>query len=169
MVLVAAAAVCALITFSVPVSGADKAPVKRVYVFTAEGTARQPTDEEKSRVDAVRELRDALAKKKELQVVDNRADADVIVEVMDREEQEGPEGGFGGKTITNMNNTIIRVRVSHASGGEPSELKGMGLGLGRADKDLVDRIVKWVQRDEPSPHKRGKDKPPSTVMTLPVA
>ena len=89
---------------------------------------------------------------------------------MQREEQAGPEGGFGGKTITNTDQTVIRVRVSHASGsGEPSELKGMGQGTwGRAAKDLADRVLKWVERDQPTPpHKRGKDMPPSTVMTLP--
>ncbi len=149
----------------------DTAPAVRVYVFTAEATSGQPSDEEKGLLDAVREVRDALAKKKELQIVNTRADADVLVEVMQREEEPGPEGGFGGKTVTNMDQTVIRVRVSHVSGGEPSELKGMGQGgWGRAAKDLSDRILKWVQRDQPTPpHKRGKDMPPSTVMTLPVA
>ena len=119
----------------------------------------------------MREVRDALAKKKELQVVNTRADADVLVEVMQREDQGGAEGGFGGKSITNMDQMIIRARVLHVSGGEPSELKGMGQGgWGRAAKDLADRILKWVQRDQPTPpHKRGKDIPPSTVITLPVA
>jgi hypothetical protein len=152
--------------------GGGTAPAVRVYVFTAEAASGEPSDEEKGRLDAVREVRDALAKKKELQIVNTRADADVLVEVMQREEEAGPQGGFGGKTITNMDQTVIRVRVSHASGsGEPSELKGMGQGTwGRAAKDLADRVLKWVQRDQPTPpHKRGKDMPPSTVMTLPVA
>ena len=170
--IIGVAAACMLVAFSASAGGADKepAPVTRVYVFTSEGASGQATDEEKGRLDALRELRDALAKRKELQVVNNRADAEVIVEVMDREEREGGEGGFGGRLITKMGDTIIRVRVSHASGGEPSELKGMGQGTwGRAAKDAADRIVKWVERDRPSPQKRGKDKPPSTVMTLPVA
>ena len=166
----AAVSVPPAVSISTPTGGEDKAPVKRVYVFTAEGTNGQATDEEKDRLDAVRELTNALAKRKEVQVVSNRADADVFVEVLEREEQKGPEGGFGGKAITKMGDMIIRARVSHAIGGEPSELKGIGQGTwGRAAKDLADRIVKWAQRDQPTPHKRGTDKPPSTVMTLPVA
>ena len=166
----AAAMVCGLVTFSPPTGADDKVPVKRVYVFTAEGTNGQPTDEEKDRDEATREVRDALAKRKEVQVVDNRADADVIVEVTEREAQQGPEGGFGGKALTNLGQMIIRARVSHAAGGESSELKGIGQGTwGHAAKDLADRIVKWAQRDQPTPHKRGKDKPPSTLTTLPVA
>lgn len=139
----------------------------RVYVFAADA-AGQPSDEVKARLEGVREIREALAKKKEFQIVDRREDADIIVEVLDREVQDAGEGGFGGAKVTNLANTIIRLRVSHASGGEGSELKGMGLG-GRAAKDAADRILKWVQRDQPTPHKRGSDRPPSTVITLPVA
>ena len=143
-------------------------PHYRVYVFGAEATADQPTDEDKARAEGVREIREALGKKKQFQLVDKREDADVIVEVLEREEQEGGEGGFGGAKITKLTNTIIRLRISHASGGEGSELKGMGPG-GRAAKDAADRIEKWVDRDQPPTHKRGKVSPPSTVITLPVA
>jgi hypothetical protein len=144
------------------------APHFRVYVFAAEAASGQPTDEDKARLEGVREIREALGKKKQFQIVDNRQDADVIVEVVQREEQEGGEGGFGGAKLTKLSNTTIRVRISHASGGEPSELKGMGPS-GHAAKDAADRIEKWVDRDQPTPHKRGKDNPPSTVITLPVA
>jgi hypothetical protein len=163
----AAVAFCAMV-LSGPPGDVGTAPAVRVYVFTVEESG-QPTDEQKGRIDAVQELRDALSKKKELQVVTNRADADVIVEVLSRELQDAGDGGFGGAKLTTLASTIIRVRVSHASGGEGSELKGMGMG-GHAAKDTADRILKWVQRDQPTPpHKRGKDMPPSTVMTLPVA
>lgn len=142
-------------------------PHYRVYVFAADA-AGQPSDEDKARAEGVRELREALGKKKQFQIVDRREDADIIVEILDREEQDAGEGGFGGAKVTKLSNTIIRVRVSHASGGEGSELKGMGLG-GKAVKDAADRIEKWADRDQPTPHKRGKDMPPSTLMTLPVA
>jgi hypothetical protein len=166
--MVVAAAVLYALVLGAPPGGAGLAPAVRVYVFTAEASA-QPTDDEKGRLNAVQELRDALSKKKELQVVTTRADADVIVEVLSREVQDAGEGGFGGAKVTTLANTIIRVRALHASGGEGSELKGMGMG-GHAAKDAADRILKWVQRDQPTPpHKRGKDMPPSTVMTLPVA
>jgi hypothetical protein len=147
---------------------AGPAPHYRVYVFTAEAVSGQPTDEDKSRLEGVRELRDALAKKKQFQIIDNRQDADVIIEVLGRDVQEDAEGGFGGAKLTKLANTIIRVRISHASGGEGSELKGMGIGS-HAAKDAADRIEKWVDRDQPTPHKRGKESPPSTVITLPVA
>src|SRR5215831_1798529 len=143
------------------------APHYRVYVFAADA-AGQPSAEDKARDEGVREVREALGKKKQFQIVDRREDADIIVEILDREEQDAGEGGFGGAKITKLSNTVIRLRVSHASGGEGSELKGMGLG-GRAAKDAADRIEKWADRDQPTPHKRGKDIPPSTVMTLPVA
>jgi hypothetical protein len=147
---------------------AGPTPHYRVYVFAAEPAGGQATDEDKGRAEGVREMREALAKKKQFQIVDKREDADIIVEILDREEQDAGEGGFGGAKVTKLSNTIIRLRVSHASGGEGSELKGMGLG-GKAVKDAADRIEKWADRDQPTPHKRGKDSPPSTVMTAPVA
>lgn len=144
------------------------APHYRVYVFAAEAAGGQSTDEDKARAEGVREVREALGKKKQFQIVNDRQDADVIVEVLGREEESAGEGGFGGAKISKLSNTIIRLRISRASGGEGSELKGMGLG-GHAAKDAADRVEKWVDRDQPTPHKRGTDSPPSTVITLPVA
>jgi hypothetical protein len=123
----------------------EKSPTVRVYVFS---------DENKDRVDAAREVRDALAKKKGVQMVNGRDEADVLVEVIDREQREGASGGFGGKQVTNMGETIIRVRVSHPAG-EPSELKGVGQGTwGRAAKDAADRIEKWIHRGDPEKPKK---------------
>lgn len=147
---------------------AGPSPHYRVYVFAADATGGQPTDEDKARAEGVREMREALGKKKQFQIVDKREDADVIIEVLDREEDSAGDGGFGGAKLTKLSNTIIRLRISHTGGGEGSDLKGMGPG-GRAAKDAADRIEKWVDRDQPTVHKRGKDIPPSTVMTLPVA
>lgn len=143
-------------------------PHYKVYVFAAQPASGPTTDQDKARLEGVREMREALAKKKQFQIVDTREDADIIVEVLDREVQDAGEGGFGGAKLTKLATTIIRLRVSHASGGEGSELKGMGAG-GRAVKDAADRIEKWADRDQPTPHKRGKDSPPSTLITLPVA
>jgi hypothetical protein len=163
-----AAALTALASLA-PAVVPDAPPTVRVYVFTAEGSSGQSTDEEKGRLEAVREMRDALAKKKGVRIVNSREEADVVVEVMDREEREGASGGYGGMSITKLNDTIIRLRVSRA-GGEASELKGIGQGTwGRAAKDAADRVEKWIHRADPEPHKRGKDKPPSTLITLPVA
>ena len=146
---------------------AGPAPHYRVYVFAADAAGGQATADDKARDEGVRDMREALGKKKQFQIVNSREDADIIVEVVQREQQD-EEGGFGGAKLTKLANTIIRLRVSHASGGEPSELKGMGLGA-RAVKDAADRVEKWADRDQPTPHKRGKDNPPSTVTTVPVA
>jgi hypothetical protein len=142
----------------------DKAEPVRVYVFTATQTAGgQRSDDEKGRLDSVRELREALERKKGLTIVSDRSDATVVVEVLGREEREGAMGGFGGKTVTRMGDTIIRVRIT--SGPEESDLKGIGQGTwGRAAKDAADRIVKWIGRQS-----RGSIKPPSTLITEPVA
>jgi hypothetical protein len=58
------------------------------------------------------------------------------------------QGGFGGKMITPLGDTIIRMHIS--SGDRESELKGMGQGTwGRAAKDAADRVLKWIARAEP--------------------
>jgi hypothetical protein len=166
--LLAAAALSALVT-AAPAVIRDTPPAVRVYVFTAEGSGGQHDEEEKGRLEAVRDMRDALAKKKGLRIVTSRDEADLVVEVLGREERQGASGGFGGKTITKMSDTIIRLRVSRP-GGEASELKGMGQGTwGRAAKDAADHVEKWIHRADPAVHKRGSDRPPSTLITLPVA
>ena len=58
------------------------------------------------------------------------------------------EAAFGGKAVTRMGDTIIRLHVK--SGDQESDLKGMGQGTwGRAAKDAADRVVKWIARREP--------------------
>jgi hypothetical protein len=158
----AASLICCVLAFGSQAK-ADKAEPIRVYVFTAQSASGQHADEEKGRLDAVREIRDALEKKKGLTIVSDRSDATVVVEVIGREEREGAMGGFGGKTVTRMGDTIIRLHVM--SRGEESDLKGMGQGTwGRAARDAADRVVKWIGRQS-----RGSVKPPSTLITDPVA
>lgn len=141
----------------------------RVYVYTTPSASGQHTDEEKGRLEAVDELRSALKKKKGLAIVEDRSQADVLVEVVEREQREAPLGGFGGKTITPMGDTIIRVHV--VSGADQADLKGIGQGTwGRAAKDAADRITKWIARKETKvPHSLGIESPPSTLMMEPVA
>lgn len=120
----------------------------RVYVYTATSASGQHTDEEKGRLAAVDEVRDALRRKKGLTIVDDRARAQVQVEITSREQLEPPQGGFGGKLLTGLGDFIIRVNLS--AGGKRSEMKGLGQGnWGRAAKDAADRIVKWIARHEP--------------------
>lgn len=133
--------------------GTDKLTSVRAYVFTDTSSNAPPTPEEQGRIDAVKEVREALAKKKGISLVDNRADATLLIEVVGREQRDEPTGAFGGKQITPMGDTIIRLHLT--SGKDESDLKGMGQGTwGRAAKDAADRILKWIARREPSrmPH-----------------
>jgi hypothetical protein len=129
--------------------GADTVTTVRAFVFTATGASGEHSPEEQGRLDAVREVREALQKKKGITLVDNRADANLTIEVTSREQGEEPGGGFGGMSITKMGDTVIRLHLK--SGDEESDLKGMGQGTwGRAAKDAADRIVKWIARREPT-------------------
>jgi hypothetical protein len=140
MILIAVAAVA-------PVLSADRHESVRLYVYTAASASGEHTEEEKGRLEAVEELRGALKKKKGLSIVDDRSQADVIVEVLEREQRDAPLGGFGGKTITAMGDTIIRVHL--IAGDEQADLKGIGQGTwGRAAKDAAERITKWIARWE---------------------
>jgi hypothetical protein len=137
-----------LLTAFVTLAGADTLTGVRVYVYTSTSASGQPTEEEQGRLAAVEDLRDALRKKKGLTLVTDRSQAQIQVEVTGREQREPPSGGFGGKTITNLGDFIIRARV--AAGDEQTELKGIGHGTwGRAAKDAADRILKWIARHEP--------------------
>lgn len=133
--------------------GADKLTTVRAFVFTATSASGQHTPEEQGRLDAVRDMREALQKKKGISLVNDRASANLFIEVVGREQREEPQGGFGGKSITRMGDTIIRLHLK--SGDEQSDLKGMGQGTwGRAAKDAADRIVKWIARREPARSKQ---------------
>jgi hypothetical protein len=135
------------------VQGADKLTTVRAFVFTATAASGQPTPEEQGRLDAVREVREALEKKKGISLVNDRASANLFIEVVGREQREEPVGGFGGKSLTRMGDTIIRLHLK--SGDEQSDLKGMGQGTwGRAARDAADRIVKWIARREPARSKQ---------------
>jgi len=128
--------------------GADKLTTVRAYVFTETSASGERSADEQGRLDAVKEMRDALAKTKGISVVDDRANATLLVEVIDREQGEEPGGGFGGVSITKMADTIIRLHIR--SGNDEADIKGLGKGTWpRAAKDAADRILKWVARREP--------------------
>src|SRR5262245_12014244 len=127
----------------------DKLTSVRAYVFTDRSPSGETSPEEQGRLDAVREMREALAKKKGISIVDDRANATLLVEVLEREQAEEPSGPFGGKSITRMGDTIIRLHIR--SGNDEADIKGMGQGTwGRAAKDAAERILKWVARREPA-------------------
>jgi hypothetical protein len=128
---------------------ADKKPSVRLYVFAADVPAAEPDAKQTNadRAEAVGEMREALRHKAGLAIVDDRASADVLVEVVGREQRESPEGGFGGVTVTHLGDMIIRLHV--VSGDEEVDLKGIGQGTwNRAAKDAADRVLKWVARLE---------------------
>jgi hypothetical protein len=128
----------------------DHSPTsERVFVFTAiADPAATRTADEKERLEAVEHMREALKNKKGITLVDDPASANVQMEVTGREQREEPTGGYGGKSITRMGDTIIRLHVK--SGDEEADIKGMGQGTwGRAAKDGADRFLKWIARREP--------------------
>ena len=132
-----------------PSQGSDKLTTVRAYVFTDVSSSGQRSADEQGRLDAVRDLKEALAKKKGISLVDRREDATLLIDVTGREQKDDVQGPFGGKSITSLGDTIIRFHIS--SNGEESDLKGMGQGtFGRAAKDAADRILKWIARREPS-------------------
>src|SRR5262245_50906458 len=90
---------------------AEKHQSTSVYIFTAESPSGEVSEEEQGRRDSVRDLREAMAHRKGITIVDTRGDADVVVEVIGREKREGPQGGFGGKSVTEFGDTILRLRV----------------------------------------------------------
>ncbi len=134
--------------------GADKTTTVRAFVFTATGASGEHTAEEQGRLDAVRAVREAIGKKKGITLVNTRGDANLLIEVVGREERaDSGAGPFGGKSVTRMGATIIRLHLK--SGDEESDLKGIGQGTwGRAAKDAADRIVKWIARREPRREKK---------------
>jgi hypothetical protein len=135
--------------------GPDKLTSVRAYVFTETSASGEHSEEEQGRLEAVKDMREALAKRKGISLVDNRADATLLVEVVGRELRDEGGGGFGGKQITATGDTIIRLHLT--SGKDETDLKGMGQGTwGRAAKDAAERILKWVARREPS---RGSQTP----------
>ena len=130
--------------------GTDKVTTVRVFVFTTTAAApgETPSPDESGRLEAVRDMREALERQKGITLVADRAEANVTMEVVGREQREEPGGAFGGKSFTRMGDTIIRLRVK--AGEDEGDLKGMGQGTwGRAAKDGAERFMKWIARREP--------------------
>src|SRR5215203_5254581 len=81
----------------------DQSPTSvRVYVFTATESGGEHSPDEKDRLAAVADMREALEHKKGITVVATREESNVQMEVMGREQRDEPTGSFGGKSITRM-------------------------------------------------------------------
>jgi hypothetical protein len=116
-----------------------------VYVFTADAPDAASSSDVKDCGDAVKDLRDALGKKKGVALVDDRPDADVTLEVVKCESRDMGTGGFGGKTLTPFDEKLIHVHA--VSSADQTDFRGEAPGYwNRAAKDAADRIAKWIER-----------------------
>lgn len=128
-------------------------PAPRVFVFTADAKSTPPTEEEQGRLDSVRDVRDALAKKAGLAIVQSADEATVLVEVIARERREAG-GGFGGASVTPLGDTMVRLHLRY--GEHETDIKGVASGYwNKAAKDGVDKAFKWIVRiaEMPGPSK----------------
>ena len=134
---------------TMPMQGADKLTSVRAYVFTDQAASGTPSSDERGRLQAVRELKAELGKKKGISLVDRREDANLFIEVTGLEQHDESDGPFGGRKLTPLGDSIIRFHIS--SEGQESDLKGMGQGSSpHAAKDAAERILKWIARREPA-------------------
>jgi hypothetical protein len=118
----------------------------RVFVFTAQSKAAPPpTEEEEGRLDSVRDVREALARKAGLVMVSSASEANVLVEVVEREKRDAAIGGYGGTSVTPQGEVILRLHLKW--GEQETDIKGVAPGYwGRAAKDAADRAMKWIAR-----------------------
>jgi hypothetical protein len=117
----------------------------RLYIYTDRAQSGVATEDEQGRLDTVKDLREALRKNKLIALVMNRADATAIVEVVSREKNDAPIGGFGGTSVTPSGEVVIRLRVKF--GDDETEIKGVAPGYwSRAAKDAADRFSRWLLR-----------------------
>lgn len=131
---------------------ASDSPAPRVFVFTSEAKSTPPTEEEQGRLDSVRDVREALAKKTGLAIVPTAEEATVLIEVIGREKRDA-SGGFGGTSITPLGDTLIRVHLTYEQ--QETDIKGVGAGYwGRAAKDVADKAFKWIVRVTEAPRSR---------------
>src|SRR5262245_25666254 len=72
----------------------------RVYIYTDRAQSGVVTEDEQGRLNTVKDLQEALRKNKLILLVTNRADATALVEVVSREKNDAPIGGFGGTSVT---------------------------------------------------------------------
>ncbi len=130
----------------------------RVYVFTTQAAAGAASEEEQGRLDSVRDLSDAL-NRSQFTLVQSADDAQMTVEIVNREERDSAQGGFGGKSLTKFRETILRIRVK--AGEDRSDLKSIGRpSWGAAAKDVAKQLSSWAKNHrlpEPDKPKHGRN------------
>ncbi|MEO7275474.1 MAG: hypothetical protein ABIX28_02380, partial [Vicinamibacterales bacterium] len=98
-------------TVAIAAREADKRPAIRVHVVTGQPTSGNAAATASGLEDSATDLREALAKRKGLTIVHTADEAQVRVEVVDREERDPSQGGFGGTSLTKFRQTIVRLRI----------------------------------------------------------
>jgi hypothetical protein len=131
----------------------SSSPAPRVFVFTTEPRdVTAPTEDEQGRLDSVKDVREALGHKAGLAMVPSADDANVLVEVVQREKRDAGSGGFGGTSVTPQGEVLIRLHLKF--GEHEADLKGVAPGYwSRAAKDAADRAFKWIVRIDNMPTK----------------
>ena len=147
-----------LLTFLLTLGSASLfagAPVNRVALFlTTPATSGGFTDPNKERQDSMKDLTEALGKKKNLRLVATQEQAAIVLEVIERGVRE--DSGtmtrlFGGK------NEVKRVQVRLTTGDFVAELTGESAGGGfavgrgvwkKAACKIADQVEKWVQENQ---------------------
>ena len=130
-----------------PAAGAR--PAVRVHVVTGQPTSGNEAATPAGLEDSAADVRDALARRKGIAIVKTPDEAQVRVEVVDREERDSPQGGFGGTSVTKFRQTIVRLRIE--SGADTGELKGIGQSSWKAAaKDAAERVSKWLESHPPA-------------------
>ncbi len=127
-----------------------------VFLTSVGASGQGFTDPDKSRQDAMKNLAEALGKKKDLKLVSTREESVIVLEVLGRGVRE--DSGkmtqvFGGKHEVKM----LRVKLS--AGDFAAELSGESAGGGmkggpgrrawtKAAYKVADQVEKWVQENE---------------------
>ena len=136
------------LVLSAPPQAAMRQPspaAPRLFVYTIEAKEAQPTEEERGRLDSVRDVREALGRKAGLVIVQSASEAQVLVEVVSREQRDVPVGGFGGRVLTPPIETIIRLHLKY--GEHETDIKGVGRSSWtRAARDAAERAMRWIAR-----------------------
>jgi len=144
-------AVAMLLVGTLPVAarGGDKRAPVRVHVVTGAPVSGSDAATQSGLDDSTTDVREALARRKGIAIVSSADQAQVRVEVVDREERDSAQGGFGGTSVTKFRQTIVRLRIE--SGAARSELKGIGQSSWKAAaKDAAERVSKWLESHPPA-------------------
>jgi hypothetical protein len=92
----------------------------------------------------------------------------MVVEIVNREERDSAQGGFGGKSLTKFRETILRIRVK--AGEDQSELKGIGRpSWAAAAKDVAKQLSSWAKNHRLSEPDKPRKRDRRASTTSPTA